>query len=108
PCVGLDTDYPYGTGSSTSDSPATPLQYGYKDRQRRDSFTMTLMFRPSLESATFVPIASVPWSWSVHATSQDGGTTWRIADKSATAGVLKPSATTTFPIWTRNVTTCHF
>src|SRR5215471_18426682 len=44
----LDTDYPYDTHNPTNDSPDTQLLSGYFDRQRADSFTMTLMFQPKL------------------------------------------------------------
>jgi len=107
PCVALDGTDPYSTSTTTSDSPAIPLPTGYSDTQRSDSFTMTLMFEPAVAPAIFVPIASVPWSWAAHATSSDGGTTWTLAGQTA-AGTLSPSATTTFPKWDYNFTSCHF
>jgi hypothetical protein len=105
-CTGLDTAYPYSTASSTSDSPASFLPITYRDVQRGDSFTMTLMFQPSSASAIYVPIASVGWSWSVHATSSDGGETWALAGRRA-AGTLVPRVSTAFPTWASNISNCE-
>ena len=107
PCAGLDTNFPYSTGSSTNDSPDQELLVGYSERTRSDSLTMTLMFQPSLSASISVPLSSVPWSWSFDATSSDGGHSWTFANKSA-AGTLTASNTTTFPTWSRNITSCGF
>jgi len=107
PCGGLDTNYPYDTSNPTNDSPAQELLVGYSDRQRSDSYTMTLMFEPAGTSAIFVPIASVGWGWAFDATSSDGGNTWGFASRTA-AGTLSPAASTTFPTWSSNLSSCHF
>jgi hypothetical protein len=102
---GVDTDAPYDTRTNTNDSPYNQLQVGYSARSRTDVLTMTLVFQPSTANTIFVPIASAQWSWGFQATSSNGGQTWGLTGATP-ASKLQPSATTVFPAWASNLTSC--
>ena len=116
---GLDTNYPYKQINTFlgNDFPGDPLAPPYNQFTRSDSFTMSLLFRPSASpfgstdrSNIWVPLNAITWSWSGTAQSSDGGTTWRLVPGSASynppgeAGTGIPMPTSTaYPSWTANV-----
>ena len=100
-CFGNDTSHPYPKEGpqTTSDSPSQPLAIGYSAWSRTDTFTMTLLFKPSLSGAIFVPVRSVDWSWAFQATSSDGGNTWSLPGRTP-PGNLSVNTNPLIPTWT--------
>lgn len=99
---GIDTTYPYDSGTSTSDSPGTPVLTGsYARETADDSFQMYLMFRPSVGSTDtiWVPLRVVNWSWS--GDTSRTGTTWSLTSSSNSTNPADAD-TTTHPTWTAN------
>lgn len=101
---GLDTRYPYTQRAALTDSPSVPSLSWANDFTVADSFTSYLMWNPGTPAAIFVAVAQVPWSWSAEATQSDQGswpTNWSISNVNTPNP--QPAATTTFPIWSKNV-----
>jgi len=98
--TGLDTTYPYDSGSSTSDSPGNPLSSDYLQVTADDSFTMWLMFKPDGATSIWVPLRQVSWSWAGAASRS--GSTWTL-NSSSNTGNPADADSTTHPTWTLNV-----
>ncbi len=105
----LDTSFgyhgatPVGTLIRSNDSPGAALfpatYFTTPDSLNRvDSFTLTLIFKPS--GGIWVPLGQLPWSWSGTAVYAAGA--WTL--QSGTQSVGSYSTSTTFPSWTHNVT----
>jgi hypothetical protein len=103
--TGLDTDYPFATGTSTQDSPSLSLvSSSYSQEARSFSANMYLLWNPALPSGCTpgssctsipVPLESVSWGWSGTASYSAGN--WSRTSSSQTT----PSwvAGTSYPIW---------
>lgn len=96
----LDTNLPYSSSDTTTDSPGQGLSASYEQVSISDQFTMWTMFKPSGTDSIWVPLRSLDWSWSGSATRTD--TTWTLAESGKSAGAS--SDTSVFPEWTANVT----
>ena len=99
--AGLDTQFPYDTGSTTNDSPETALESIYQEKTVNDSFEMWLMFLPDGTDSILVPLRKVNWSWAGDAVRS--GQSWSLVSSSNTQNP-SDADTTTYPTWTRNVT----
>jgi hypothetical protein len=64
--TGLDTVYPYGsvTATTTNDSPSTGFYATDEEIITTESFTMYLLWQPSVSPSIPVPIGYVNWQWS--------------------------------------------
>ncbi len=102
--TGLDSGYPYATGSSTSDSPNGGLNGSqYSSEGRSFTATMYLLWNPALPAGCMpgssctsvpVPLKSINWGWSGLA-SYSGGA-WSLTSSGTTA----PSVSSgTYPTW---------
>lgn len=96
--TGLDSGWPYTTGSSTHDSPAVALESSaYKKESRSFSATMYLLWNPLLPSSIDVPLGSVSWGFSGAATYTPGSCTstsnWCLTSNSKTTPTWTPSST---------------
>jgi len=97
---GLDTEYPYATGTTTDDSPGTVLSDTYKKKTVDDYFTMYLMYIPTGDSI-YVPLREVSWFWS-GTTTRTGPGTWTLDDDSHSTDPSDENCTT-YPEWSSNV-----
>ncbi|MEO8662527.1 MAG: hypothetical protein ABI693_28965 [Bryobacteraceae bacterium] len=103
---GLDTVYPYRSGTSMTDSPNATLAAPFTQEEVSFSFTAYLMWQPSSPSIP-VSIAKVNWGWS--GTAVFSGSIWALSG----APVVTPPATTAqtaSPLWVQvaNATNnCH-
>ena len=103
---GLDVSYPYTSGLTMNDSPDITLVIESDLVTVNDSASAWLMFRPSLTNAIWVPLRKVDWSWggSVRRIPDDPGNYWeKVPGTEYSNPEPTESATTTFPIWSRNV-----
>lgn len=102
--TGLDSGYPYATGTSTVDSPDVPLLSSvYTNEARSFSASMYLLWNPLLPvgctggscTSIPVPLGSVAWGWSGAASYS--ASNWSLTASSTTA----PSwvSGTSYPIW---------
>ncbi len=97
----LDTNLPYSANAQTSDSPGNGLSSAYKKVTVSDSFTMFLMFKPTVSDSIWVPLRSVNWSWTGEA-SKDSQGQWSLDASSKNTG--NSSETSTHPTWSGNIT----
>lgn len=113
--TGLDTVYPYGNASTssnsatTNDSPSTQLGITDEEVITTEYFTMYAMWTPTVTQSSPtpvpVPIGSINWQWYADAaqTSSDPPYAWTMNPKSdvtnptSSAGAFSPSLT--YPIW---------
>jgi hypothetical protein len=103
--TGLDTQFPYDTGTSTHDSPSVALQSSsYTSEARTFSAQMYLLWDPALPSGCTsgssctsipVPLGSVSWGWSGTASYTFGA--WSLTSNNMTTPLW--SAGSTFPTW---------
>jgi hypothetical protein len=99
--------YPYDSNQNgTSDSPNNELLVGYNDYNLNQTYTMMLMFRPSLPNSIFVPLATASWAWSAHVISPDGGHNWAFVSKTPASPVVRYA--NQFLTWTDNTATCIY
>jgi hypothetical protein len=82
-----------------TDSPGTPLYAGLKKKTANDKYALYLMFKPSVASAIWVPLAKLNWGWTGTAESTDGGTTWTKTSGSQDASNPNGASATEFPEW---------
>ena len=107
--TGLDTDYPYATGTSTRDSPTAALDSSkYTEEARSFSAQMFLMWNPGLPSSIYVPLGSVTWGFS--GTAVYNISNWTLSSSSAATPSWNPG--NSYPTWTDYVSytaglTCH-
>jgi hypothetical protein len=104
---GLDTLYPYASGSSTEDSPRSIFgPCDFSAFSINDSFTMWLMFQPGGTGSIWVPLREVSWNW---AGSAGRITTcgWLLTGSSHSNNPADQDSTT-FPQWTTNITSFTF
>ena len=102
---GLDTSYPYPfsnppANTDTNDRPSLNLVSNvYSSESVSQSFTMYLMWQPSLQNAIFVPLGYVSWSWGGLATFDSGSGIWNL--NNGNQGFNPYQATTTYPQWSQ-------
>jgi hypothetical protein len=97
---GLDTQYPYTTSTTLTDSPFLALDsVSNVEETTSESFDSYLQWQPS-GSGIFVSIAHVTWGWSGDATFTNGS--WTVKASSVTPPAI--SSTSTLPTWSKNVT----
>jgi len=115
--TGLDTEFPYGTGTAVDDNPDFPLDTSYGTQitgvtevvDSPFSATMYLLWSPGLTNSILVPLGSVAWQWSGDAKYNAGTQTWSVASGSGSASQFQSS--TAYPTWSSIVpftgATCH-
>lgn len=107
--TGLDNQFPFSTGLSTSDSPSVNLPSADSKVTRSNSFTMFFMWRPGLTGEIPVPLGSV--TWQIFGDAAASGGTWTIqSDSSRSASTFTASAS--YPTWSSVIAngtkpTCH-
>jgi hypothetical protein len=89
----LDGSFPY---PGSSDSPAQQFFPGDTQVSVDDSFTMWVIFKPSLQNSIWVPLKSISWSWSGF--GQSDGTMFSKSNSPNQTG----ADTTTHPTWSGN------
>jgi len=101
--LGLDNSFPYSTGASTSDSPATPhLKTTWTDVSHRMVASMFLLWQSSNTGSIPVPLGSVNWSWFGAATYDSATGIWSLKNSSKVASPFR--AGSQFPLWSKVVT----
>lgn len=102
--VGLDTIYPYTTGTTANDVPEVPFRGIFRNVVVNESYNMYFMFQPTnLSEPTIpVPLQVVDWNWYGEASSSDG-INWTKVNRTPTTTV-NPSGrnTTNYPRWSIN------
>ena len=94
--TGLDTLYPYATGTSTHDNPSGQLNSTTYTREARSfSAQMYLLWDPLLPSSIPVPLGSVTWGWSGTAAYSSGS--WSLISSSTTTPSWGTSSS--YPTW---------
>ena len=99
--TGLDTQFPYDTGLSTSDSPSTSLPSGYSQKTWSLGFTMYLMWRPGLSSDIPVPLGYV--SWQAYGDAAQSGGNWTVQSDSSVSANSFQASSSPFQSWTSKV-----
>jgi hypothetical protein len=106
PTSGLDTSFPYSSGSDFSDSPQTPYDRGSYDYKYHDfdAFEYWLLYNPGGSNSIYVPVAKGDWGCGGDGTrsntsNPDG---WHAVSGTLGQYCNSFSATTEFPEWTQN------
>jgi|SRR5450432_3035003 len=103
--TGLDTAYPYATGTSTSDSPSGALSSStYKKVARSFTAQMYLLWDPVLPAGCTgggctsipIPLGAVSWGWS--GTASYSSPNWSLTASSKTTPSWVPSSSS-YPTW---------
>jgi hypothetical protein len=104
--TGLDTLYPYSSGTTANDSPGLTFD-GLKAVIVNESFQMWLMFKPTgvTEPTIWVPLRIVNWNWAGDASLN--GATWVLNSSSRSVNPADAD-TTTHPTWSRNAASIGF
>jgi hypothetical protein len=103
--TGLDTAYPYATGTSTQDSPSMGLSSAsYTKEARAFSASMYLLWDPALpagctpgSSCTSIPVPLGSVSWGFSGTATYSGGNWSLSTSSKTTPAWSPG--TSYPSW---------
>ena len=95
---GLDTDYPYSTGPTVTDSPAVALQSPFTSEQISTSFVMYLQWQPPAPSIP-VAIGQAIWSWSAAAALS--GSNWAISGTPSPPTPTVGAAAVATPQWSQ-------
>jgi hypothetical protein len=114
----LDTDYPYreiedddfgeNTTSTADDSPASGWASNFLTSEvRNEALWMYVMVKPDYSDAIFVPTQVAKWVWGFTAAKNPTTGVWGMTSVPTTPTVTGPTATTEFPVWTRNVQPMH-
>ena len=104
--TGLDTVYPYATGTSTSDSPNLILRSSaYNKEARSFSAQMYFLWDPALPAGctpgatcTSIPVPLGYTSWAFSGTASYSGGSWSITSSSKTTPSWIPGSS--YPTWT--------
>lgn len=99
--TGLDNQFPYSTGLSTSDSPSLGLPSADSKVTRSNTFKMYFMWRPGLTGDIPVPLGYV--SWQIFGDAVQSGGTWT-AQSDSTRSANAFQASSSYPQWTSTVT----
>jgi len=107
--AGLDNSWPYmnsipptQTSASTNDNPGIGLpSVNYLYVYRSDSFSMYLMWQPSLSNSIQVPLGVVNWSWNAAASFSTSTSQWSLGGYTVPSPSV--SATSTYPSWAQTV-----
>jgi hypothetical protein len=102
PAYGIDSFFPYSTGTLTNDSPTGGLAdpHGNPNTETTVTFSaqMFLMWTPSnVTSPIPVPLGSVKWNWSGDATLNTTTKIWSVKSSSRNANSFARSPT--YPTW---------
>lgn len=105
--TGLDTQYPYATGTTTQDSPSVGLNSStYNKEARAFSAKMYFLWDPALPAGCTVgssctsipvPLGSITWGWSGTATYSSSSGTWSLTTSSKTTPSWSTGAS--YPTW---------
>lgn len=108
--TGLDNDYPYDTGNTTTDAPGTQLKLINSEETVIDKFKMYLLWNANLPNNTSidVPLGFVIWQWTGDATQTNG--VWSVDTANSSGGPTMTQAFTAangagaYPTWSKIVT----
>ena len=103
---GLDVSYPYISGLSMNDSPNIRLLTTVDITTVNDSAKSWLMFKPNLTNSIWIPLKKIDWAWAGNARrNPNNPAEWQLISYTDP----NPTVTaTTFPEWTRNVSSNAF
>ena len=109
--TGLDTEFPYATGSTTNDNPRIGLSATYKEISRSFTATMYLLWNSGLSNSIPIPLGYVAWQSNGDAVlTNSGSNTWSLKSGSGSSNSFQTSSS--LPQWSSFVPytgglTCH-